>query len=105
MVWPGMNQVPGSAWRRSSASSRSVATMPKSPREIQVGVELSGVSAPEVLSRSNVRQTKCLAMNSAVPLLAQHGGRCEGLSKAAAEGLDSHQLVCILHLVARGKCP
>ena len=59
MVWPGMNQVEGMPNLASSASSRSVPTVPKSPREIIVGVVAPRAIDPDVLSRSKVRQTKC----------------------------------------------
>src|SRR5579885_3893197 len=62
MLWPGMNQVASIPWRRSSSRIRAVPTMPKSPREIMVGVVSSRAIAPEALSRSKVRQTKCWAM-------------------------------------------
>src|SRR6516165_4013250 len=62
MVWPGMNQVLLISWRRSSSRIRAVPTMPKSPREIMVGVVISRAMAPEALSWSKVRQTKCCFM-------------------------------------------
>src|SRR5580698_4625916 len=62
MVWPGMNQVAGIANLASSCNSRSVPTIPKSPREIIVGVVVPREMATEVLSRSKVRQTKCRGM-------------------------------------------
>src|SRR5258707_3124473 len=62
MVGPGMNQVLWIDCSASSRTSRSVPTIPKSPREIIVGEVMSRAIAPEVLSRSKVRQTKCCAM-------------------------------------------
>src|ERR1700691_5797948 len=72
MVWPGTNQVAGTSNFASSCSSRSVPTMPKSPREIMVGVAEPREMATEVLSRSKVRQTKCWGMSfSMAPHSAQ----------------------------------
>src|SRR6185369_1956267 len=64
MVWLAMKQVVVIASRRSSSRIRAVATMPKSPRESMVGVVSSREMAPEVLSWSKVRQTRCLAMGA-----------------------------------------
>src|SRR5215471_16882722 len=59
-----MNHVLAISCARSRSSSRSVATMPKSPREIIVGVVNPRAIKPEVLSRSKVRQTKCCGMGA-----------------------------------------
>src|SRR6202040_772067 len=53
-----------------SASSRSVATTPKSPREIGVGVVMPREMKGDMLSWSKVRQTMCRVM--AVPFLRAH---------------------------------
>ncbi len=50
MVWPGMNQVEAIECLPSSAISRSVATTPKSPLEIIVGVVMSRAIIGEALS-------------------------------------------------------
>ena len=50
MVWPGMNQVVGSRCSASRARMRRVAGMPKSPREMAVGVKVLREIADEVLS-------------------------------------------------------
>src|ERR1700723_3340634 len=68
MVWPGVNQVVAMPCLSIRATSRSAATMPKSPREIMVGVVISRAMAGEALSKSKVRQTKCWGMGSASEL-------------------------------------
>src|SRR6266851_2492911 len=57
-----MNQVQWMLCLRISSRSRSVATIPKSPREIMVGVFSWRERNGEALSRSKVRQTKCCAI-------------------------------------------
>src|SRR5580698_3473788 len=78
MVWPGMNQVAGISNLASSCRSRSVPTMPKSPREIIVGVVVPRETAIEVLSRSKVRQTKCcgMARSSRAATLTRRAAHC-----------------------------
>src|SRR5258706_5693599 len=94
MVWPGMNQVLWIDCSASSRTSRSVPTIPKSPREIIVGEVTSRTIAPEVLSRSKVRQTKCCAIKvSPTPRFAASGER--GLNLSAE--LASHLFVGMIH--------
>src|SRR5258706_5958167 len=93
MVWPGMNQVLWIDCSASSRTSRSVPTIPKSPREIIVGEVMSRAIAPEVLSRSKVRQTKCCAINaSPTPRFA--ASRERGLNLSAE--LAPHLLVGVI---------
>src|SRR5215468_2445058 len=76
-----MNQVLAISWVRNNASRRSVATMPKSPREIIVGVASPRAIVPEVLSRSKVRQTKCGGMARASLCCAQYIAEFRHVSK------------------------
>src|SRR5580692_2194671 len=54
-----MNHVLRIEYLCSNRNSRSVATIPKSPREIIVGEVMSRAITAEALSRSKVRHTKC----------------------------------------------
>src|ERR1700728_2132508 len=85
MVWPGVNQVVAMPCLPIKATSRSAATMPKSPREIIVGVVISRAMAGEALSKSKVRQTKCWGMGSASKL-ARFVDRAGAHGENAAEG-------------------
>src|ERR1700731_4447382 len=63
-----MNQVQWILCLRISSRSRSVATIPKSPREIMVGVFSWRERNGEALSRSKVRHTKCCAISTSLKL-------------------------------------
>src|SRR5450755_3854103 len=88
MVWPGMNKVDAIPDFASSASSRSVPTMPKSPREIMVGVALPPAMEAEVLSRSKVRQTKCCGMT---PILSGLASTCRAAHRAQGDADQAGQ--------------
>ncbi len=87
MVWPGVNQVVATPCLAISASSRSEATIPKSPREIIVGVVISRAIIGEALSKSNVRQTKCCAMGRLLGRVLNDGTKTT--SRAQMQGRRS----------------
>src|SRR5882762_156521 len=70
-----------------SASRRSVATIPKSPREIGVGVVMPREMKGDMLSWSKVRQTMCFAMSS------------PSVSAAAARGAAEHAELGAMRMV------